>query len=37
VILLVANAFTPPFESARSALTSQILTGDRYVVGWGCR
>jgi MFS family permease len=35
VLLLLASMFTPPFESARSALTTQILTGDVYVVGNG--
>ncbi len=35
VLLLVASMFTPPFESARSSLTTQILTGDVYVVGNG--
>jgi predicted MFS family arabinose efflux permease len=35
VVLLAASMFTPPFESARSALTTQMLTGDRYVVGNG--
>lgn len=35
ILLLLASMFTPPFESARSALTTQILTGDVYVVGNG--
>jgi predicted MFS family arabinose efflux permease len=35
LVLLAASMFTPPFESARSALTTQMLTGDRYVVGNG--
>ncbi len=32
-ILFVASMFTPPFESARSALFPEILDGDAYVVG----
>lgn len=35
VILLVSSMFSPPFESSRSALTTQVLTGDRYVLGNG--
>jgi predicted MFS family arabinose efflux permease len=35
LILLGASMFTPPFESARSALSTQILLGDTYVVGNG--
>jgi predicted MFS family arabinose efflux permease len=31
--LFVASMFTPPFESARSALFPEILDGDAYVVG----
>ncbi|HVX43089.1 MAG TPA: MFS transporter [Mycobacteriales bacterium] len=33
LILFLAATFSPPFESARSALTPQMLPGDRYVVG----
>lgn len=32
-ILFASAMFAPPFESARSALTPKILTGDSYVVG----
>lgn len=32
-ILFLASMFTPPFESARSALFPEILDGDAYVVG----
>jgi predicted MFS family arabinose efflux permease len=35
VILLVSSMFSPPFESSRSALSTQVLTGDRYVLGNG--
>lgn len=35
VILVVSSMFSPPFESSRSALTTQVLTGDRYVLGNG--
>lgn len=35
IILLVSSMFSPPFESSRSALTTQVLTGDRYVLGNG--
>jgi predicted MFS family arabinose efflux permease len=31
--VLLASLLTPPFESARSALLPDMLTGDRYVVG----
>lgn len=33
VMLFAAAMFTPPFESARSALLPMVLSGDRYVVG----
>jgi predicted MFS family arabinose efflux permease len=33
VVLFVASMMAPPFESARSALLPQLLSGDRYVVG----
>lgn len=33
VVLLVASMFAPPFSSARSALITEILEGDAYVVG----
>jgi len=32
-LLLVVSLCAPPFESARSALMADILTGDRYAVG----
>lgn len=32
-VLFVASMMAPPFESARSALLPQMLSGDRYVVG----
>lgn len=32
-LLFVAEMFSPPFESARSATVPDILEGDRYVVG----
>ena len=33
LLMLTSSLLTPPFEAARSALVSQLLTGDRYVVG----
>ncbi|HEX4812177.1 MAG TPA: MFS transporter [Nonomuraea sp.] len=33
LLLLAASMLTPPFQSARSAMVAQILTGDRYVAG----
>ncbi len=32
VLLLLVSLFAPPFESARSALMADVLTGDRYAV-----
>lgn len=34
-ILFVANVFSPPFASARSAMMPDVLEGDSYVVGNG--
>ena len=33
VVLALVGVLSPPFESARSALLPDILTGDRYLVG----
>jgi hypothetical protein len=33
VLLFVTTMFAPPFESARAAITPDILHGDRYVLG----
>jgi MFS family permease len=33
VLLFVTTMITPPFESARAALTADILQGERYVLG----
>ena len=32
-LLFVATMFAPPFDSARAAVTADILTGERYVLG----
>ncbi|RBY81852.1 MFS transporter [Blastococcus sp. TF02A-26] len=32
VLLLLVSLFAPPFESARSALVADVLTGDRYAL-----
>jgi MFS family permease len=32
LLLLLVSLFAPPFESARSALVADVLTGDRYAV-----
>jgi MFS family permease len=34
-LLFVTTMITPPFESARAAVTADILTGERYVLGAG--
>jgi MFS family permease len=33
VLLFLTTMITPPFESARAAITADILTGERYVLG----
>jgi predicted MFS family arabinose efflux permease len=33
LLLLASSLLTPPFQAARSAMVSQLLTGDRYVIG----